>query len=80
MCIKMPQHKIQSSDSGLKLELFQVPKKLGLLTKLWAPHSFVVSFKLETDEDLLISKAESAIVNYGVHLVIANLLQVRLKI
>lgn len=72
----MCEHKIQSS-SGLTLELDQVPKVLGKLCKEWAPQSFIVSFKLETDETIVQSKAKGAIEKYGVHLVIANLLQTR---
>ena len=72
----MTQHKIQSS-TGLTLELEQVPKMLGKLTKEWAPRSFVVSFKLETDEQILFQKAGGALKSYGVHLVVANLLQNR---
>ena len=34
----------------------QVPKMLGVLRRAWAPEAFVVSFKLETDEGLLINK------------------------
>lgn len=71
----LAQHKIQSS-TGLTLELFQVPKTLHLLTSNWAPNAFVVSFKLETDEKILISKAQAAIANYQVNLVVANMLQV----
>ena len=29
---------------------------LGVLRRAWAPEAFVVSFKLETDEELLITK------------------------
>lgn len=72
----MVQHKIQSSD-GLILELEQVPKMLGELTHEWAPKSFVVSFKLETDEEILLDKAWGAIQRYQVNLVIANVLQTR---
>ena len=75
----MCTHKIQSS-TGLVLDLKQVPKMLGKLTKEWAPHSFIVSFKLETDEDLVIKKATSAIEKYGVHLVVANQLQVNFSV
>ena len=74
---KMVEHKIQSSGNGLVLELQPVPKMLKILTKEWAPKSFVVSFKLETDEQLVISKAQKAIQNYGVDLVVANQLQTR---
>jgi hypothetical protein len=35
----------------------QVPKMLGALRSEWAPEAFLVSFKLETDISLLISKA-----------------------
>jgi len=36
-----------------------------------------VSFKLETDEALLLNKASAAVEAYGVHVVVANLLQTR---
>lgn len=72
----MAQHKIQSS-TGLTLELEQVPKMLGKLTQEWAPRSFVVSFKLETDESILFDKAWGAIEKYHVHLVVANILHTR---
>lgn len=55
----------------------QVPKMLGRLVNEWAPNSFVVSFKLETDESILLEKAEKAINKYNVHLVVANLLHSR---
>lgn len=54
-----------------------MPKLLGVLRNTWAPHAFVVSFKLETDANILLEKAYRAIDNYNVHLVIANLLQTR---
>jgi phosphopantothenate-cysteine ligase len=72
----MPEHKIQSSDGGLVLELDPVPKRLQQLTHDWSPDAFVVSFKLETDLNILIYKAKRAISNYQVNLVVANLLQV----
>lgn len=72
----MVQHKIQSS-TGLTLELDQVPKMLGKLTQEWAPQSFVVSFKLETDESILFDKAWGAIEKCRVHLVVANILHTR---
>jgi len=73
---KMPMHKIQSGDT-LSLSLDPVPKMLGRLVNEWAPSSFVVSFKLETDETLLVEKATCAIERYGVHSVVANQLQTR---
>lgn len=73
----MVAHKIQSGDGGLDLHLKQVPKCLGKLTSEWAPNAFAVSFKLETDTAILRTKADGALAKYGVHLVVANLLQTR---
>lgn len=75
----MVEHKIQShgGDGGLILSLKSVPKTLGKMTGEWAPHSFVTSFKLETDQQLVITKAQKAIQQYRVHLVVANQLQTR---
>lgn len=74
---KMVVHKIQSSSGSLTLDLEGVPKMLKTLKSDWAPESFVVSFKLETDYDLVIPKAKMAIEKYGVDLVVANQLQTR---
>lgn len=71
------QHKIQSDDGSLTLELNTVPKFLGLLTENWCPSAMAVSFKLETDHTILRKKAEKAVYKYGVHMVIGNLLQSR---
>ena len=73
----LSEHKIQSSDQSLTLRLEPVPKVLGTLVDSWAPDAYVVSFKLETDGDLLIPKAESSLRKYGHQLVIGNLLQRR---
>jgi hypothetical protein len=68
----------QNEDNNeITISLKQVPKMLGLLTREWAPNSFVISFKLETDEKILLQKAEKAIKNYYVSLVVANLLHNR---
>ena len=78
----MPEHKIQSGGGqgpGLTLSLKPVPKMLGVLTKEWAPDAFIVSFKLETDETILIKKAAKSIRSYGVHMVVANQLDTRDK-
>jgi hypothetical protein len=50
------EHKIQSADGPLALNLSKVPKMLGVLRHVWAPGAFVVSFKLETDERILLDK------------------------
>lgn len=72
----MIEHKIQS-NAELSLHLYQVPKMLKTLRTVWAPHAYIVSFKLETDEDILLTKAMKAIEKYEVHQVIANLLTSR---
>lgn len=85
---RMSEHKIQSADiqDGIKLgegkqlvvELDPVPKFLSTLVSQWASKgSMIVSFKLETDPDLLVSKAEQALHKYGHDLVIGNLLTTR---
>ncbi len=72
------EHKIQSHGSQeLVLKLQAVPKVIGALCSSWAPDAFVVSFKLETDKEILRQKAEHAVAKYGVHLVIGNLLESR---
>ena len=70
---EMQEHKIQSSATAgqgkdkdrdaatFELRLKHVPKCLPLLRHEWAPHAFVVSFKLETDPDMLLRKALGAI-------------------
>ena len=45
----------------------------------WAKDGYFVSFKLETDLDLLIKKARAAIEKYNVDLVVANELHTRYK-
>jgi phosphopantothenate-cysteine ligase len=63
---------------GLHLLLRPVPKALGELKKTWAaPSSVVVSFKLETDANVLEEKALAAIDTYNVDAVVANLLETR---
>jgi len=76
---KQLQHKIQSRDGPLTLELDQVPKTLGILRDEWAPEGYFVSFKLETDHDILISKAKQAIEKYRMNIVVANELHSRYK-
>lgn len=77
----MAEHKIQSSGQGeLHLTLQKVPKALGALKSRWCPRAMIVSFKLETDEALLIAKAGKAIEEYGVHMVVANELHSRKEV
>ena len=74
---EMAEHKIQSGSGDLSLTLRPTPKCLGLLKQQWCPQALVVSFKLETDADILFAKATIAISNYAVDCVIANLLHTR---
>ena len=83
---KMAQHKIQSGEAGngvdedgcLNLKLYPVPKKLGAIGE-WCSKAFVVSFKLETDTNILQRKSLRAIDNYKVNAVVGNILSTRKK-
>ncbi|VDD90875.1 unnamed protein product [Enterobius vermicularis] len=72
----LPVHKI-ASNQNLKLSLDVVPKIIKNLVCDLVPEAFVVSFKLETDEKLLVKKSIDALERYGHKLVIANLLDKR---
>ncbi|KAL9120238.1 MAG: hypothetical protein Q9187_003204, partial [Circinaria calcarea] len=61
----------------LVIDLDPVPKFLKKLVDTWAPEGMIVSFKLETDPSLLITKAQKALHRYSHHLVIGNLLSTR---
>ncbi|CAL4099104.1 unnamed protein product, partial [Meganyctiphanes norvegica] len=74
---QMQEHKIQSSGGALTVQLQLVPKMLQPLVSVWGPELFVVSFKLETDEKMLIDKAQGALQKYKHDLVIGNLLKTR---
>lgn len=73
---EMPKHKIQSSGAP-KISLELVPKILKPLVSSWVPQAFVVSFKLETDDSLLIAKSRESLMKYNHRLVIANMLHTR---
>ncbi|XP_055860507.1 phosphopantothenate--cysteine ligase-like isoform X1 [Biomphalaria glabrata] len=75
----MPEHKIQSSDGALQLSLEMTPKMLKPLVKDWVPKAFIISFKLETNHEILIEKAKKALATYNHQMVIANLLDTRKK-
>lgn len=74
---EIPTHKIQSAAGVPNIQLQLVPKMLAPLVSLWVPHAYVVSFKLETDENILIRKAREALNKYKHKLVIGNMLQTR---
>ncbi|KAH8549736.1 DNA/pantothenate metabolism flavoprotein [Umbelopsis sp. PMI_123] len=76
---KMAEHKIQSRGGALTLTLDQVPKFLKPLVSVWASNGLIVSFKLETDQKLLVPKARQALKTYGHQIVIGNMLSTRKK-
>ena len=79
----MPINKIQSRDvpvdhnGDVSLKLKSVPKALELIKKRWSPHAFVLSFKLETDEQQLIKKSIDSLQVNKVDAVLANELSKR---
>ncbi|CAG0921030.1 unnamed protein product [Notodromas monacha] len=74
---KMEEHKVQSGCEALTLHLEPVPKMVYPLRNEWCPKAFVVTFKLETQQDLLADKSRSALLRYGHQLVVGNLLDTR---
>lgn len=72
------QQQQEGQSKKLVIDLDPVPKFLHRLVDGWAPEgSMIVSFKLETDPDLLVHKAQTALQRYSHHLVIGNLLSTR---
>lgn len=61
----------------LVIDLDPVPKFLKNLVDGWAPNQFIVSFKLETDANILVHKARYSLERYQHHLVVGNLLTTR---
>ena len=75
---KITENKIQShGETRLTLELQSVRKEIYKIKEQWNTNAFVVTFKLETDKDILITKAFNGIKKSKGDLVIANLLQTR---
>ena len=66
-----------TKSQKLLIDLDPIPKFLKTLVDGWAPEGMIVSFKLETDPSLLISKAQQSLRKYSHHLVIGNLLSSR---
>jgi len=66
------------SEEGIVLRLKNTPKLLSQL-QTWCPKSYKVSFKLETDRDLLQRKSLAAIEKYRVNAVVANELHSRYR-
>ncbi|KAJ7218788.1 DNA/pantothenate metabolism flavoprotein [Mycena haematopus] len=74
---KMSEHKIQSGKGSLHIEMDQVPKVLKPMVEEWTRDGYIVSFKLETEERLLVPKARAALERYGHQVVIGNELHTR---
>ena len=74
---EMAEHKLQSCEGAPSVQLQMVPKMLAPLVKDWVPEAYVVSFKLETDESILLAKAYKALDTYQHRIVVANLLHSR---
>lgn len=76
---QIPEHKIQSNtgSSKLVLNLDPVPKFLTSMVNDWYNNSYIISFKLETDDTLLSTKCRGALTKYDHQLVIGNMLQTR---
>lgn len=66
-----------TKDGKLLISMDPVPKFLRRIVESWAPKAMLVSFKLETDNDLLLLKAQQSLDRYQHQLVIGNLLQTR---
>jgi phosphopantothenate---cysteine ligase (ATP) len=58
---RISEHNIQSSGDGVTLVFDRVTKCLGMLARTWAFDEYVASFKLETDENILVEKAGRAL-------------------
>lgn len=66
---------MQSRDGAPVIYLQIVPKLLEPLVSLWVPQAFVISFKLETDEHILVSKARGALEKYKHNVSVFDLLK-----
>jgi len=73
---EMSTHKIESTGP-LNIHLKLVPKMLRPLTKHWVRNAYIVSFKLETNEAVLIPKAREALKKYEHEIVVGNILHTR---
>eukprot|EP01127_Copromyxa_protea_P012064 TRINITY_DN3104_c0_g1_i2.p1 TRINITY_DN3104_c0_g1~~TRINITY_DN3104_c0_g1_i2.p1 ORF type:complete len:318 (-),score=64.80 TRINITY_DN3104_c0_g1_i2:55-1008(-) len=69
----MAEHKIQSTGP-LKLDLEVVPKLIPLMKPFFLPRAMIITFKLETNIDILDDKVGIHLYKYGADLVIGNIL------
>lgn len=69
---------IHTDDSNcLHIKLSPVPKMIPQIRKEYAPDALCITFKLETDKNILLEKSKLAIEKYGVDMVIGNVLSSR---
>ena len=73
---KSKSSKIDSSEEFSSIELEKVPKLISTLSETWAPSVEIFSFKLETDEEKILKKAQKYFAQ-GVAGVIGNELATR---
>ena len=73
----LPEHKIQSKKEDLVVCLKPTPKVVKHLMHDWVHGAYVVTFKLETDEKILIQKSYNSLQSHGNHVVIGNMLESR---
>lgn len=73
----LSEHKIQSKNEDYVLKMKRVPKLVKNLVNDWVDDAFVVTFKLETEEEILLEKANLALKTYGHQVVVANELHSR---
>jgi phosphopantothenate-cysteine ligase len=71
---KVANDKIQSSQGPLSLTFSVVPKMIKPLKEFWCPRAFVITFKLETIPSILPYKCKKHFSDYGVQMVIGNIL------
>lgn len=74
---ELTEHKIPSGQDELVIHLKPVPKCLGLIKEEYAPNSFLISFKLETDENILEEKCLKSADKYHQDIIIGNMLKTR---
>ncbi|CAF3057782.1 unnamed protein product [Rotaria sp. Silwood2] len=74
---ELTEHKIPSGQNELIIQLKPVPKLLGSIKGEYVPDSFVVSFKLETDEKILEEKCLQSADKYNQDIIIGNMLKTR---
>lgn len=80
---KLSEHKIQSKDEEghskktIELTLYPAPKDLYKIKEGLNKHSMLITFKLETNEDILKTKSYQAINKTKCDLVVANVMDKR---